>query len=208
VVLDHVQYEKNSFINRNKVRTKEGWCWLTVPIKTKGRFGDLRIHQLEFADSEGHWTRRHWDTLRFNYARARHFAQHAPFFEKVYGKPWGHLNDLLRETTGYVLNALQIRCPLVYSSAMQVSGAKDELVLNICQTVGATVYLSGPLGRNYLREELFRNAGIEVIYHDFKHPVYPQAFPGFEPYMSAVDLLFNCGPQSREIMMKGQEILR
>ena len=208
IVLDHVQFEKNSFTNRNKIRTKDGWGWLTVPVRTKGKFGDLSIHRLECAGSEDRWARKHWDTLRFNYARAAHFAEHAVFFETVYGKPWGHMNDLLKEINGYLLKEFEILCPVLYSSAMQVGGAKDELVLNICQEVGATVYLSGPLGRNYLREERFREAGIEVVYADYSHPTYPQAYPGFEPFMSAVDLLFNCGPRSREIMMRGQEVLR
>lgn len=208
VVLDHVQFEKNSFTNRNKVRTKEGWCWLTVPVKTKGRFGDLAIHKLECADSEDHWTRKHWDTLRFHYARVPYLAQHAAFFEGVYQKQWLRLNDLLREVTEYLLRAFETTCPLLYSSEMGVEGAKDELVLNICRAVGATVYLSGPVGRNYLHEDRFREAGIEVVYHDYAHPAYPQAHPGFEPFMSAVDLLFNCGPESRRIMMNDQEALK
>ena len=208
IVLDHVQFEKNSFTNRNKVRTKEGWCWLTVPVKTKGRFGDLRIHRLECADDEGHWARKHWETLRLSYARAPYLAQHASFFEGVYQGKWDHLSTLLREVTGYMLKAFEITCRLLYSSDMQAEGAKDELVLNICKAVKGTVYLSGPLGRSYLREDLFRRAGIQVIYHDYRHPTYPQAYPGFEPHMSAVDLLFNCGPESRDVLMRGQEVLR
>ena len=94
-----------------------------------------------------------------------------------------------------------------FSSQMKASGRKDELVLNLCQEVGATTYLSGPLGRHYLCEEKFREAGIEVIYHDYREPSYPQAYSGFEPHMAAIDLLFNCGPNSLEILSKNQTLV-
>jgi hypothetical protein len=206
IVLDHVQFEKNSFTNRNKVRMKEGWQWLTVPLKTKGKFGSLFINQLEIDDSS-HWVEKHWAALRQHYARAPYFAQHAPFFESVYTRDWHRLADLLRETTDYLLRAFDIKTSLLFSSGINVEGKKDELILNLCRAVGATHYLSGPLGRNYLRELLFEEASIKVSYQDYRHPTYRQVYPGFEPYMSAVDLLFNCGPSSLEIMMKDQELI-
>jgi hypothetical protein len=206
IVLDHVQFEKNSFTNRNKIRLREGWCWLTVPVKTKGLFPHTYINQLEIANDH-HWADKHWSSLRLNYSRAPHFGEHAQGFEKVYQEEWHRLVDLTRETTTYLLDALGIKTPLRFSSQMAVEGQKDELVLNLCRSVGATVYVSGPLGRNYLREELFRKAGIKVVYQNYIHPTYPQVYPGFEPYMSAVDLLFNCGPDSLRILMKDQEPL-
>jgi hypothetical protein len=204
VVLDHVQYEKNSFTNRNKVRTREGWCWLTVPVKTAGRFGDLAINQVETAN-EKLWTPKHWQTVRLNYSKAPFFDQHAAFFEGIYSRPWEKLADLTGETTAYLLDAFGIRTKAYFSSQMKASGKKDELVLNLCRELGATVYLSGPLGRNYLREELFSNQDIAVRYDDYRHPAYPQAYPGFEPNMAAMDLLFNAGPASLEIILKNQE---
>lgn len=83
VVLDHVQFEKNSVTNRNKVRTATGWSWLTVPLRTKGRFGDLAIRSVEI-DNATDWRTRHWKTLRQSYGRAPHFAAHAAYFEDVY----------------------------------------------------------------------------------------------------------------------------
>jgi hypothetical protein len=203
IVLDHVQFEKNSFTNRNKVRTSNGWCWLTVPVKTSGRFGDLGINTLEI-DNSTDWRRKHWETIRQNYGKAPYFAEHEPFFAKLFQSNWTRLVDLCHALTLYLLNAFDIHIPLRFSSQMQVDGTKGELVLNLCQVVGATTYLSGVLGRNYLREDLFHKAGITVVYQDYHHPTYPQVYPGFEPYMSAIDLLFNCGPNSLEILMKDQ----
>jgi hypothetical protein len=203
IVLDHVQFEKNSFTNRNKVRMREGWCWLTVPVKTAGKFGDLPIHTLEIADKP--WASKHWETLRLNYSKAPFFGDHASFFEDIYARPWERLADLTREITLYVLDAFGIGTKLYFSSQMKAAGKKDELVLNLCRELDATVYLSGPLGRNYLHEGLFREYRIAIQYDDYHHPAYSQVYPGFEPYMAAIDLLFNAGPASREILLKDQE---
>jgi hypothetical protein len=204
IVLDHVQFEKNSFTNRNRIRTPENWCWLTVPVRTAGKFGDLAINEIEIS-GEKKWAPKHWQSLRLNYSKAPFFAQHAAFFEGIYARPWQKLADLATEITAYLLDAFGIRTKMYFSSQMSVPGKKDELVLNLCRELGATVYLSGSLGRNYLQEELFSNQGIAVRYDDYRHPTYPQVYPGFEAYMAAVDLLFNTGPASLEIIMKNQE---
>ena len=84
---------------------------------------------------------------------------------------------------------------------MGVPGAKSELVLNLCRATGATTYLSGKLGRDYLDEGTFAAAGIAVSYQDYAHPEYAQVQPGFEPFMGVLDLLFNHGPASRDILL-------
>src|SRR5471030_2930029 len=171
IVLDDVQFEKNSYVNRNKIRTKDDWCWLTVPLKTKGRFGALAINDVEIAD-DPRWARKHADAFRMNYARSAFFGEHRAFLEDSYATCCVKLMDLIRPQMAYLLDAYSIRTPSVLSSALKVAGKKDELVLALCQAVGATHYLSGPLGRQYIREELFSKAGIKVSYHEFVHPAY------------------------------------
>jgi hypothetical protein len=200
IILDHVQFEKNSFTNRNKVRTADGWCWLTVPVKTAGHFGNLPISRIDIANYR-HWAASHWKTLRLNYSKAPFFDQHSVFFRNLYNHAWCKLTDLTAEINGYLLNAFCIATPLYLSSQMKVPGRKDELILNLCRELGASTYLSGPLGRNYLREQLFRQHGVAVEYDDYRHPIYPQTDSGFVPNMAAVDLLFNAGPASREILL-------
>jgi hypothetical protein len=207
VVLDHVQFEKNSFVNRNKVRIPTGWTWLTVPVLTAGRFGALPIREVEIDDRTG-WRRKHARTLAQHYGRAPFFDHHAAFFESLYSRSWQLLNELCDETMRYLSDALGITTTVVRSSELSARGVKDELVLGICRELGAQTYLSGPLGRNYIREELFEEAGIRLAYQDYRHPEYPQLHaPPFEPYMAIVDLLFNCGPSSLEVIMSGQEAL-
>lgn len=200
VVLDHVQFEKNSFINRNRIKTAGGPRWLTVPVKTGGRFGDLPISALEI-DNSADWRTKHWKTLSQSYGRAPHFDEHADFFDRLYRRQWGRLDELLRETTAYLLRALGIGTPHGFSSQMAPQGAKDELVLDLCRKAQAKVYLSGALGRNYLREELFHGAGIQVAYQQYDHPPYTQLHGDFVSHLSTVDLLFNCGKRSLDLMM-------
>jgi hypothetical protein len=202
IVLDHVQFEKNSVSNRNKIRTAAGWCWLTVPVATKGRFGNLTLDQLELTADEG-WARKHALSISQNYRKANHFPAYWPAFEELYRRRWSRLADLAKEMTRRHLDALGIATPVEYSSSLKVQGAKSELVLRLCQAVGATAYLSGPFGRSYLDLPEFQRAGIKVVFHDYAHPTYEQVYPGFEPYMAAIDLLFNQGPHSHEVMSKG-----
>ncbi|MEO5335323.1 MAG: WbqC family protein [Magnetospirillum sp. WYHS-4] len=204
VVLDHVQFEKNSYTNRNRVRTAQGWTWLTVPVLTKGRFGDLTIDRLE-VDCRQDWGRKHWATLSQAYRKAPFFAEHAPFLETLYARPWPLLAGLVAELDAYLLAAFGIGSRIVASSGLDCRLAKDELVLEICRKVGATTYVSGALGREYLRESLFAEAGIRVVYQDYRHPVYRQCHAGaFEPYMAALDLLLNHGPEASAILRDGQ----
>ena len=200
VFLDDVQFEKNSFDNRNKIRTREGPIWLTVPVMTKGRFGSNRLMDVEIDNHSG-WNKKHWKGLETNYAKAPFFRNHAPFFEAVYAKEWRLLKDLNMEITVYLLQALGIRTRTVFSSQTERKGKKSDLVLDLCKNLGATTYLSGILGKDYLALDKFQQANIRVLFQEYEHPVYHQQFPGFVPNMSVLDLLFNEGPRSLEILL-------
>ena len=203
IVLDHVQFEKNSFINRNKVRTKQGWCWLTVPVETKGRFGNLPIREVGIARNIK-WADKHWQTICQNYGKSVFFDDHADFLEHIYHQDWAELSPFLQKMTNYLLMSFGIDTQILYSSDLNVPGSKEELVLNLCRKVGATTYLSGPLGRDYLDVETFSAQGIKVVFDEYEHPIYRQVDQAFEPYMASLDLLCNHGPRSREIMMANQ----
>jgi hypothetical protein len=202
IVLDHVQMDQNSktkFTNRNKIRTSNGWAWLTVPLKTKGKHGEAFINQLEIVDDSG-WRQKHWGSLANAYARAPYFKDHKPYFESVYQKPWCLLNDVMSDTFNYFMKSLGLTRTILYSSQLNVAGHKDDLILNLCREVKADVYISGPFGRDYLNAGSFREASIELQFHDYAHPTYRQCYQGFEPFMSIVDLLFNHGPESLAVL--------
>ena len=201
VTLDHVQFEKNSFINRNKIRSSSssGWSWLTVPVKTKGMFGDLNINKLEIADSLP-WRQKHWKTICQSYSKAPYFSDFSPFLENYYLSEWKILLPMLNDFDMFAKDVLSIHTETVSSSSLHLTQSKSSLILEICVAVGASHYLSGPFGRSYLDLDMFRDRGIKVSFHDYSHPSYSQFHGGFQAYMSIVDLLFNLGSASKAII--------
>jgi hypothetical protein len=200
--LDHVAIDANSktkFATRNKIRTKEGWIWLSVPICSKGSYQNLFLNRIEI-DNTQKWAHKHWQAIHHNYAKSKYFSDHAPFFKAIYAKEWRRLIDLITAINAYLFRSFAIETKLELSSVLNVGGEKSDLILNLCKRTNSTIYFSGPFGRDYLNEEQFRRENIDICYHDFKHPVYMQNYPGFEPCMSAIDLLFNHGPDAKKIL--------
>ncbi len=202
IVLDHVQFEKNSYVNRNKIRMSDGSAWLTIPLVTSGRFGDLAINKVEIS-SNSNWQKKITQTIRQFYKKTPFFDEHFPFIEETFmSYQWTKMNDLVKHLNGYLLKVLDINTPLIYSSEVDTIGTKSDLVLNLCKQYNCTTYLSGPLGKNYLEEQKFEDNNIEVCYHEYTHPVYQQTYPGFVSHLSVIDLLFNCGRDSKNILMQ------
>lgn len=202
VHLDDVQYKHREFQNRNRIRTPGGWIWLTVPVKVKGR-REQSIAEVEI-DNDKSWAEEHWESLKRNYARAPHFTEHAPAFERFYARRWTRLADLCLELAGYLASALGVRTPARLASSFGVSTFSTRRLVDLCRAAGADTYLSGAGGRDYLDEGLFREAGLELRYQDFRPPAYPQCFPGFEPNLAAVDALFNAGPGASAWVGRGE----
>ncbi len=205
VVLDTVQFEKNSFTNRNKIKTSQGWCWLTVPVMTKGKYGRLSLTTLHI-DNTQNWQSKHFKSIIMNYKNAPFFDRYIESLKSFYEeKHWTFLGKLNIEMLKYFLSILGINTKIVMASSIKPDGKKSDLILNICRNFGATEYISGELGRNYLNEESFTDAGINVFYQEYHHPVYHQLFEEFQPYMAIIDLLMNCGDESKNILMGSSE---
>ncbi len=200
VIVDNVQFEKDSFVNRNKVRTPRGWLWLTVPVFSKGHtnstIGALRIRPMP-------WARKHWTAFRMFYARAPFFHDHAPFLEEMYSRRWELLVDLCEYMLVYLFRAFGIGARLIRASTLSVSGRKSDYVLDLCRKTEARTFIFGTLGRDYADVDAFQAAGVRVVFQEYQHPTYPQAYPGFELGMNAFDLLMNVGPRSREALLSG-----
>ena len=202
IVLDDVAMDKSSktkFTNRNKIRTPNGWSWLTVPLQSVARSDKKVISDLEIS-SGMNWSEKHWKTIQSNYSRSTYYSRYSDYFEHFYQQDWVYLAPMLQESTRYLLQGLGIQTQQLRASELSPKSKKADLILELCIKVGATTYLSGPFGRDYLDEDAFEKAGIELKYHDYVHPTYDQSFDGFEPYMSVVDLLFNHGEKSLEIL--------
>ena len=206
VFLDNVQYKHREYQSRNRIRTKDGWVWLTVPVLSKG-LGRQIISEV-MVDNSVNWQEKHWRSLKNWYGKAKFFADYAPFFEKVYMvEKWERLIDLNVCIIRYILNELSIETPLHFESDISTTKKSTERIIEICKKLKADTYLSGIGGKDYLEEEKFAGEGIELRYQIFDHPVYCQRFAGgesnFVTGMASVDLLFNEGPTSGEILKKG-----
>jgi hypothetical protein len=207
IVLDHVQFERGNYQNRTQARVNGAPHWLTVPVQQrsqKERIADKAI------DNTRRWGLAHFETLRRSYASAGYFGMYAADLRAILDCEWQRLVDLDEHTLDFLRNAFDIRTPLVKSSELGVEGAKSELVLNLCKAVGASALLVGMGGsRHYLDRGAFAEAGIGLQLQEFSHPVYRQRGGGaFNPGLSALDLLFNCGPASREILLGNESELR
>jgi hypothetical protein len=206
IVLDHVQFERGNYQNRTQVRVNGAPHWLTVPVQQrsqKERILDKAI------DSSRAWGRAHFETLRRSYASAGFFGRYAPELRALLEREWQRLVDLDEHTLDFLRDAFAIRTPLVRSSELGVQGAKSELVLNLCKAVGASALLVGLGGsRHYLDRAAFAEAGIQLQMQQFTHPVYRQRGGAFNAGLSALDLLFNCGPASRAILLGNESEMR
>lgn len=201
VFLDNAQYSKSSFINRNKIKTSQGAAWLTVDVLKKGRFKQL-INEVEI-NNDTSWSSTHEKTISQNYSKARYFEKYKNFFEDVYHRRWQQLVDLNEALTTLICDISGISgVKFIRASEINVRGQSTELLINICKAVGADTYLSGFGAKQYMDEKAFEQANISLRYYDFEHPTYHQLWGEFIPNLSIIDLLFNEGDKSLEILLR------
>lgn len=200
-LFDDVQYLKKDWNNRNKIKTQSGEIWLTVPVFTKAH-REKPIREIEI-DNSLPWAQKHFRSIYLNYKKTPFFKQYIDFFDDLYKKEWKYLSDLDDYMLKWFLKELGINVEYYKASELNFEGYKSDLVLDMCKKLGANLYIFGALGKDYAKEENFNKDGIKIYFQDYKHPEYPQLHNGFLPYMSVIDLLFNCGEKSLEILMQG-----
>ncbi len=198
VILDNVQFKKNEFQNRNRIKTSQGWQWITVPVKYRfpEKIGEVKIN------NEVDWRRKHHTALISNYNRSAYFKDYSDFFEDLYKRDWILLANLNIYVIEYVIKQLKIDTKIIKASDLELSNDPTQRLIDICKGLGADTYLAGAGGREYMDADSFEKSGINLIFQEFQHPVYKQLYGKFEPYMSMVDLLFNHGSKSLEIITK------
>lgn len=204
VLYDDVLYDRNGWRNRNRIKTPNGVQWLTVPVLLSEHDGQPRIRDVRI-DNRGPWARKHLAAMQQSYGRAPHFTG---VFERLHGllsRPWEWLVELDVAMIEELRDLLGLSTTLALASELGVVGERNDRLLAICARLGASDYLTGDAARSYLDEAAFAQAGVQVEYQEYTHPVYPQLHGPFEPYLSVVDLLVNCGPQSLAILRKTAE---
>jgi len=192
ILLDDVQYTRRDWRNRNRIKTPQGLKWLTIPVEVSGRYYE-KIYKICVSDPK--WPRRHWDTIRANYAKAACFDEYRDMLEELYLETH---ETMLSQINFRFLKAfcglLGITTKLSWSMDYQGEEGKNERILAMCQQAGATKYISGPAAKGYLDENLFAAHGIEVCWMDYSgYPEYPQLHPPFEHGVTILDLILNRG---------------
>ncbi|CAN5233089.1 WbqC family protein [soil metagenome] len=200
-IFDIAQYQTKDFNNRNKIKTNAGSIWLSVPVESKDHF-EKKLCDIKVVNNG--WNRKHFKSIDLAYKKAPYYSNYIGTLEDILAsKTYTYLADLNFATLDFGLKALGIAVPIDTASKHEFEGAKSDLVLDMCKKLGASRYVFGAQGRNYADLPSFAEAGIAVDFQDYQHPVYPQLHGGFEPYMSVIDLLFNVGPESFNVLMSG-----
>jgi len=197
--LDNVQYKKNEWQNRNRLKAAQGKQWLTVPVRF--RFPQT-IYEVEINNNEK-WRRKHLQALHTNYRKASYFNSYFGVFEDIYSREWRNLSDLNIYTTLQLMAALGLeQTQTVRASELTLSDEPTQRLIDICHVHGGDVYLAGEGGASYMAMERFEGSGIDVVFQEFRHPSYDQLYGTFVSHLSVVDLLFCCGPESLEILRR------
>ena len=198
VYYDDVQFDKNGWRNRNRVKSPDGPHWLTVPVLLSGH-GLPRIVEVEI-DRRMAWPSKHIGTIRQFYSRAPYARRYLHELEELLSRDWRLLVELDIAVVELMCSWLGLSRTMVRSSELDIGGDRSERLLNICRRFGARTYLSGSAARDYLDVSAFDRAGIHVQWQDYEHPVYPQLHGDFVPQLSTLDLILNCGDDSAGIL--------
>jgi len=203
VILDTVQFPRGTtWISRNRFKNDQGTLWMTIPVWKKG-LGLQKIDRVRIC-WEGRWAKKHLASLSDAYANAPYFRDHRDFLEKIFSSGMNRLVDLNLEMITYLLKVLQIDTKVIRLSELGIEAKGDHLPLEICKMTGASHFLAQKPAGKYHNPELFQRKGIQLKYFSAPIPVYPQLWGNFIPNLSVLDLIFNCGPKARELLVRVQ----
>jgi hypothetical protein len=200
VLFDDMQYTRRDWRNRNRIKTKDGLMWLSIPVKCKGNYFQP-INEITIMEPT--WNIRHWKNIASHYAKAEFFEQYEEVIKDLYlGSTETYLSQINHRFLTAICAILGIRTQLSWSMDYRLIEGKTEKLIDLCKQVGATEYLSGPTAKGYIDEELFRQAGISLHYMSYYgYPEYDQLFPPFDHHVSILDLIFHVGPQAPNFML-------
>ncbi len=198
IFYDDVQYTKNDWRNRNKIKTSSGPIWLTIPVRQENLAQKIN----ETKVSQDNWAEKHWKSISLNYSKAPFFNQYKERMELFFMEMKSpYLSEINRSAIELLNSFLEIKTVLTSSADYKLIEGKNERLIDLILQAGGTHYLSGPSAKDYIREDLFKEAGIEISWMDYSGYIeYPQLFPPFVHAVSVLDLILNTGPDSKKYM--------
>lgn len=200
ILYDDMQYTRRDWRNRNKIVTPNGLLWLSIPVENKGKFYQ-KINETKVMDNK--WVDSHWQSIRYNYVKAPYYEQYAPRIQAVYEacKQEEYLSQINYRFIKEICEILGIETKITWSSDYQLVDGKTERLVGLVKDAGGGYYLSGPAAKDYIVDELFEEAGIELAWMDYSgYPQYKQFSDSFEHGVSILDLLFQEGPNAKNYM--------
>ena len=202
VIFDNVQFvsSSRSWTNRDKIKTQNGEKWITVGTKKAPR--DAKINQIILTEDTD-WRKRHLNLFYENYRKADYYKDIFPYLEELYSFECERMMDFNLKSIEMLMRLFDIQIDTVLASDLEPEGKNNTLIIDIMRKLGTRKYLSGAGARAYHDQSLYDAAGVEVIWQDFRHPVYKQQFGEFIPYLSSIDLLLNCGAREARKMIRG-----
>lgn len=200
IYLDDVRLPSRSWVNRNRIRTPQGWKYLTVPIPLRGR------QQLLIKDTqvlyETPWVASHLGQIQQHYHRAPFFPHYFPTLREVLSRRYQTICELNVTLLEWLRGVLGVESKLLFASKMrQGSLPKEDGLIQLVRLAGADCLLEGDAGADYIDPAAFMQGGISLIFHNYSHPTYPQLFEPFMSHLSVVDALFTCGPETRQLLL-------
>lgn len=201
VLLDRVQFplgRSRSWMTRNRLKSDQGELWLRVPVWKAGK-GKQMIRDVAICDDRN-WRRKHLYSVREQYANAPYLDDYLPSLEAIYACHHNRLVDLNLALIRFLWDTLGLQSRLLLQSELDVSGIGTELLVSICRALDADTYVTLPFVEKHLDPGRFPASGITVRLPRFRPPIYPQLWGAFRYNLSAMDLLFNCGPKSLDVI--------
>jgi hypothetical protein len=194
VLFDDVQYTNRDWRNRNKIKTREGMSWLTVPVKNRHAVQTIQETEIDYSEP---WQENHLNKIKENYLKAPHYGTFIQNFFDLISKKYGSISELNISLIKWLMKELNINTPLIMSSELNPVGNKTDRLIDILKKVNANMYLSGPAASGYLEVEKFKKEGIGLEYKSYSYTEYGQLFGVFEHGVTILDLIFNCGSDVR-----------
>lgn len=199
ILLDDVQFRKNYFQNRNRILAGGKPAWLTIPVKRAGL--STNINEIQIAsDTNKHWKHKIETSVRQSYGRSPYFDSIFNSFSKLLEQSNDLLVSLNIPLIQWMLDEFGLANETVLSSTFNLDSTGSHRILDICCAIGATTYISGISGKDYLDLEEFEKSGISVEFQEFHHPIYEQLVPNFTPLISALESLFLFGPSASKLL--------
>ncbi len=200
VLLDAVQFPRGTtWISRNRFKNDRGTLWMTIPVWKKG-LGLQNINAVRICH-EGQWARKHLASFEHAYTNAPYVAEHLDFIRGILAARPERLIEFNAAIIRHLMGHLRLESKVIMQSDIGIRESGVRLLIELCRHFGASSYLAPKTAAQYLDESAFQKAGIRLQFFSPPSPVYPQLWGDFIPNLSTFDLLFNCGPKARDILL-------